>query len=57
MIQETISNMSECFKRWKDINSIEKYREGANNQINESLLKVLNGLLITIERLSNPISH
>jgi hypothetical protein len=39
--------MSDCFKRWRDINSIEKLRERMSNQQKESLLKVLNGLLTT----------
>ena len=39
--------MSDCFRRWRDINSIEKLRERMSNQQKESLLKVLNGLLTT----------
>ena len=40
-------NLSDTFRRWRDINSIEKLRERMNNQQKESLLKVLNGLLTT----------
>ena len=40
-------NMSDCFKRWRDINSIEKLRERMSNQQRESLLKAHNGSLTT----------
>ena len=39
--------MSDCFRRWRDVNNIEKLRERMNNQQKEALLKVLNGLLTT----------
>jgi tRNA A37 threonylcarbamoyladenosine biosynthesis protein TsaE len=47
LFKNLAGNMSDCFKRWRDINSIEKLRERMSNQQKESLLKVLNGLLTT----------
>uniref|UniRef100_A0A0P6BFP2 Uncharacterized protein n=1 Tax=Daphnia magna TaxID=35525 RepID=A0A0P6BFP2_9CRUS len=47
LFKNLAGNMSDCFKRWRDINSIEKLRERMNNQQKESVLKVLNGLLTT----------
>eukprot|EP00919_Chromeraceae_sp_WS-2016_P021992 GHVR01052313.1.p2 GENE.GHVR01052313.1~~GHVR01052313.1.p2 ORF type:complete len:154 (+),score=11.05 GHVR01052313.1:51-464(+) len=39
------SNMGDCFKRWRDINNIEKLRERMSNQQKESVLKVLANFL------------
>ena len=35
------SNLSDCFKRWRDINNIEKIREKMSNQQKEAVLKML----------------
>jgi hypothetical protein len=47
LFKNLAGNMSDCFRKWRDINNIEKLRERMNNQQKESLLKVLNGLLTT----------
>ena len=47
LFKNLAGNMSDCFRRWRDVNNIEKLRERMNNQQKESLLKVLNGLLTT----------
>jgi hypothetical protein len=39
------ANMGDCFKRWRDVNNIEKLRERMSNQQKESVLKVLANLL------------
>ena len=38
-------NMADCFKKWRDLNSIEKLKESMNNQQKASILKVLENLL------------
>ena len=38
-------NMGDCFKRWRDLNNIEKLRESMNNQQKANVLKVLENLL------------
>ena len=38
-------NISDTFKRWRDINNIEKLRERMTSQQKESVLNVLNSLL------------
>jgi aspartyl/asparaginyl beta-hydroxylase (cupin superfamily) len=35
------SNLSDCFKRWRDVNNIEKIREKMSNQQKEAVLKML----------------
>ncbi len=39
------NNVGDCFKRWRDVNNIEKLRERMSNQQKEGVLKVLDGLL------------
>jgi hypothetical protein len=39
------ANMGDCFKRWRDVNNIEKLRERMSNQQKEAVLKVLANLL------------
>jgi hypothetical protein len=43
------NNVGDCFKRWRDVNSIERIRERLEEQIDhktkENVLKVLDGLL------------
>ena len=39
------SNMGDCFKRWRDVNNIEKLRERMGDEQKKALLKVLNNLL------------
>jgi len=39
------ANVGDCFKRWKELNNIEKLRERMSNQQKESVLKVLANLL------------
>ena len=34
-------NMGDCFKKWRDLNNIEKLRESMSNQQKASVLKVL----------------
>jgi hypothetical protein len=39
------SNMGDCFKRWRDVNNIEKLRERMGDEQKKNTLKVLNNLL------------
>ena len=39
------ANVGDCFKRWRDVNNIEKLRERMSNQQKEGVLKVLANLL------------
>jgi hypothetical protein len=39
------ANVGDCFKRWRELNNIEKLRERMSNQQKESVLKVLANLL------------
>ena len=39
------NNVSDCFKRWKDVNNIEKLRERMSLQQKENVLKVLDNML------------
>jgi hypothetical protein len=39
------SNMGDCFKRWRDVNNIEKLKERMGDEQKKALLKVLNNLL------------
>ena len=39
------ANVGDCFKRWRELNNIEKLRERMNDQQKGSTLKVLNNLL------------
>ena len=39
------ANVGDCFKRWREVNQIEKLRERMGNNQKEALLKVLNNLL------------
>ena len=39
------SNVSDTFKRWRDVNNIEKLRERMTSQEKESVLQVLDSLL------------
>ena len=39
------NNVGDCFKRWRDVNNIEKLKERMSNQQKEAVLKVLDGLL------------
>ena len=45
LFKNLAGNMSDCFKRWRDVNNIEKLRERMSNQQKESVLKVLDSLL------------
>ena len=38
-------NMGDCFKKWRDLNNIEKLRESMSNKEKASVLKVLENLL------------
>ena len=39
------ANVGDSFKRWRDVNNIEKLREAMDNQQKASVLKVLDNLL------------
>jgi serine phosphatase RsbU (regulator of sigma subunit) len=39
------NNVGDSFKRWRNINNIEKLRERIDNTTKENVLKVLDGLL------------
>ena len=39
------SNVGDCFKRWRDVNNIEKLKERIDNKTKENVLKVLDNLL------------
>ena len=39
------SNLGDTFKRWRDVNNIEKLRERLNDDQKKNVLKVLNNLL------------
>jgi hypothetical protein len=39
------SNLGDCFRRWRDVNNIEKIREKMSNQQKEAVLKMLENLL------------
>ena len=39
------NNVSDCFKRWRDVNNIEKLRERMSLQQKENVLKVLDNML------------
>ena len=40
-------NVSDTFKRWKEINQMEKIKERMNGEQKKNLLKILNGILTT----------
>ena len=44
------SNVGDTFKRWRDVNAIEKLRERLTNKEKQSLLNVLNNLLHNSKR-------
>ena len=39
------NNIGDCFKRWRDVNNIEKLKERMDNKTKENVLKVLDGIL------------
>ena len=39
LFENLAGNMSDCFKRWRDINSIEKLREKRNSQQKENVIR------------------
>jgi hypothetical protein len=39
------NNIGDCFKRWRDVNNIEKIKERMDNKTKENVLKVLDNLL------------
>ena len=43
--------MSDTFKRWRDVNNIEKLKEKLTEQQKESVLKVLENLLRSSKQL------
>ncbi len=45
------SNLSDTYKRWREINNVEKIRERLNNSQKEQMLKVLDQLLHSSKQL------
>ncbi len=45
------SNLSDTYKRWREINNVEKIRERLNNSQKEQVLKVLDQLLHSSKQL------
>ena len=43
--------MSDCFKRWREVNNIEKIRERLNNSQKEQMIKILDQLLHSSRQL------
>ena len=39
------NNIGDCFKRWRDVNNIEKIKEKMDNKTKENVLKVLDNIL------------
>ncbi len=45
LIKNMNTNVADSFKKWREINTIEKIRERMDNTTKENVLKVLNDLL------------